>query len=182
MNKPHARIGVLVGGLLLLTLSAGGTAPPSERPEIVVGTFDSRAIAVAYAQSETFRSYLGAVKPEISSALEHAKAAGDRELIAGLEALGPTMQKRLHGQGFGTAPVDDILARIEDKLPGIAAEAGVDLIVSKWVLTYRDPAAKSVDVTDLIAAEFAPSERTWKMIHSTVETEPVPLEELDHDH
>ena len=92
------------------------------------------------------------------------------------------MQKRLHEQGFGTASVDDIIARIEDKLPGIAKEAGVDVIVSKWTLTYSSPAARFVDVTGLIAAEFDPDERTLKMIRSTVETEPIPLDEIEHDH
>ena len=81
---------------------------------------------------------------------------------AALDALGPAMQKRLHEQGFGTAPVDDIIARIEDKLPDIAKEAGVDVIVSKWTLTYRSPAAKFVDVTGLIAAEFDPDAVSWR--------------------
>ncbi len=58
----------------------------------------------------------------------------------------------------------------------------MDVIVSKWTLTYRSPAAKFVDVTGLIAAEFDPDERTLKMIQSTVEADPVPLDEIGHDH
>ena len=42
------------------------------------------------------------------------------QLAADLNALGPAMQQRFHHQGFGGAPVDDILARIEDRLPAIA--------------------------------------------------------------
>ena len=78
--------------------------------------------------------------------------------------------------------MDDILARIEDELPGIAEEAGVDVIVSKWTLTYRSPKAKLVDVTDLLAAEFDPDEETLKSIREIVKIEPVPLDELDHDY
>jgi hypothetical protein len=174
-------IGVLLGGLFALTLSAQDSTTTSENPTIVVGTFDSRAVAVAYIHSDAFTDYLVAQKADVAQVIERAKMAGDKELVAGLDALGPAMQKRLHEQGFGTAPVDDIIARIEDKLPGIAKEAGVDVIVSKWTLTYRSPAAKFVDVTGLIAAEFDPDERTLKLIESIVETEPIPLDEIDPD-
>ncbi|MCP3918874.1 MAG: hypothetical protein GY711_25285 [bacterium] len=182
MKKLNASIGTLLGGFLVLTLSAQNTTTTRENPTVVVGTFDSRAIAVAHVQSPGFRDYLIAQKADVERILERAKAAGDEELVAQLEALGPAMQKRLHEQGFGTAPVADILARIEDELPGIAAKAGVDVIVSKWTLTYRSPGAKFVDVTGLIAAEFDPDERTLKMIQSTMETDPVPLDEIEHDH
>jgi hypothetical protein len=137
---------------------------------------------VAYVQSDAFRDYLVAQKADVALVLERAKKAGDEELVAELESLGPAMQKRLHEQGFGTAPVDDIIARIQDKLPGIAKQAGVDVIVSKWTLIYRSPAARFVDVTGLVAAEFDPDERTLKMIQSTVETEPIPLDKIEHDH
>ncbi len=180
-KKLRAGFGVLLGGLFVLTLSAQDITTTSENPTVVVGTFDSRAVAVAYVQSDAFRDYLLAQKADVARALERAKAAGDEGVVASLAALGPAMQKRLHQQGFGTAPVDDIIARIEDKLPDIAKEAGVDVIVSKWTLTFRSPAAKFVDVTGLIAAEFDPDERTLKMIQSTVETEPIPLDQLE-DH
>jgi hypothetical protein len=165
-----------------MTLSAQDLTTTSENPAIVVGTFDSRAVAVAYVQSDAFGEYLLAQKSDVAQILDRAKTAGDKKLVAELGALGPAIQKRLHEQGFGTAPVNDIIARIQDKLPNIAKEAGVDVIVSKWTLTYRSPAAKFVDVTSLIAAEFDPNERTLKMIQSTVEAEPISLGEIDHDH
>ncbi len=182
MKKLRAGTAVLLGGLFVLTLSAQDITTTSENPTAVVGTFDSRAVAVAYAQSDAFRDYLVAQQADVAQVLERAKTAGDAELVAKLDALGPAMQKRLHEQGFGTAAVDDIIARIEDKLPDIAKEAGVDVIVSKWTLTFRSPAARFVDVTGLVAAEFDPDERTLKMIQSTVETEPVLLDEIEHDH
>ena len=182
MKKLRAGIGVLLGGLFVLTLGAQESITTSENPTVVVGTFDSRAVAVAYVQSDAFGDYLVAQQTDVAQVLERAKTAGDEALVAALDALGPAMQKRLHEQGFGTAPVDDIIARIKDKLPGIAEEAGVDVIVSKWSLTYLGPAAKFIDVTSLIAAEFDPDERTLKMIQSTVEADPVPLDEIGHDH
>ena len=182
MYKCNAGIGVLLGGVLVLTMSAQTATTTPENPSVIVGTFDSRAIAVAYAQSDEFKDYIVAQQADIGRAIERAEAAGDEDLVAELNALGPAMQARLHGQGFSTAPVDDIIARLEPELPAIAAAAGVDVIVSKWTLTYSGPAAKFVDVTNRIAAEFDPTERTLKMIESLVETDPVPLEELDNDH
>lgn len=182
MKSLNAGRGVLLGGLLVLTLSAQDISTTHENPTIVVGTFDSRAIAIAHVQSDGFRDFLAAKKAEVARDLEQARAAGDDELVASLESLGPTMQKRLHEQGFGTAPVDDIIEQIEDALPGIAAEAGVDVIVSKWRLAYSSPTARFVDVTGPLAAVFNPNERTLKMIQSIMEADPVPLDELDHDH
>ncbi len=182
MKTLHAGIGMLLGGLLVLTLSAQDATTTRDNPPVVVGTFDSRGVLFAYVGSEEFKDYLSEQKADVGRALERAKAAGDEELVAKLAALGPAMQKRIHSQGFGTAPVDDIIARIEDKLPGIAEEAGVDVIVSKWTLAYRSPAARFVDVTDLLAAEFDPDEETWKGIREIVETEPVPLDQLKEEH
>jgi len=182
MRKLRAGIGMLLGGLFVLTLGAQENTTTSENPTVVVGTFDSRAVAVAYVQSDAFGGYLVAQQTDVAQVLERARTAGDEALVAALDALGPAMQKRLHEQGFGTASVNDIIARIEDELPNIAKEAGVDVIVSKWTLTYRSPAAKFIDVTNLIAAKFDPDERTLKMIQSTVETDPVPLDEIKHDH
>ncbi len=182
MSRFNAGIGVLLGGFLVLALSAQPTTTTHENQTVVVGTFDSRAIAVAFVQSELFEEYASSQQADLGRILERAKAAGDRDLVAEIEALGPAMQARLHNQGFGTAPVDDIIARIADELPGIAESAGVDLIVSKWTLTYRNPEARFVDVTGLIAAEFNPNERTLSMIQSLMETDPVPLEEIEHDH
>ena len=172
MKKIHSGIGALLGTLLVLTPNAQDA---TKNPTVVVGTFDSRAIAVAYVHSDGFKERLRALMAD----LERAKAAGDGELVAELEALGPAMQKRIHQQGFGTAPVDDIIARIEDELPRIAGEAGVDMIVSKWALAYRGPSAQSVDVTDRLAAEFDPDEATLKTIREIVATEPVPLDEIE---
>ena len=173
-------IGMFLGGLLVLTLSAQDTTTTRDNPTVVVGTFDSRGVLFAYVGSEEFKDYLSAQQADVGRALERAKAAGDEGLVAILDTLGPAMQKRITEQGFGTAPVDDIIARIEDKLPDIAEAAGVDVIVSKWTLAYRSPTAKLVDVTDLLAAEFDPDEETWKGIREIVEIEPVPLDQLRH--
>lgn len=176
-----AGLGIALAGVLALCV--GAQAERGARGEgVVVGTFDSRAIAVAYARSTAFQEYLEAQQEDIESARERARAAKDDELVAALDALGPAMQERLHRQGFGTAPVDDVLARIEDELPAIAARAGVDVLVSKWALTWTDPDATFVDVTEPLAATFQPDEATWRAVRGIVATDPVPLADLRRDH
>jgi hypothetical protein len=178
MKKHHAGIGMVLGGFLMLTLGAQDAHQAGSSAKVSVGTFDSRAIAIAYVRSDAFADRLHALRAD----LEQAQADGDEKRVAVLEAQGPAMQREIHGQGFGTAPVDAIIATIEDELPGIAKEAGVDVIVSKWALAFRTPAARFVDVTDRLAAQFEPDEETLKIIRDTVRSDPVPLDQLTEDH
>ncbi|MCA8973616.1 MAG: hypothetical protein KDC98_02795 [Planctomycetes bacterium] len=177
MRKLQTALGILLGGCLMSS-APQDPATPATDPTVIVGTFDSRAVLMAYVRSPAFSDYVAAQKKDIGAAIARAREVGDHELIAELEALGPEMQNRIHRQGFGTAPIDDVLARIEDRLPKIAETAGVDVIVSKWQLAYQSPTARFVDVTDQLAAEFAPDEATRKVIEQIKTKDPVPLEEL----
>jgi hypothetical protein len=179
MNKFFAGIGMLVGGFLATTVPQDSTARP-QQATAVVGTFDSRGVAVAYVSSNAFKEYLTAQRADITKAIERARAAGDLALARELEALGPAMQDRIHRQGFGTAPIDDIMTRLADKLPGVAEKAGVDVIVSKWATSYHKPAAKFVDVTEQLVALFEPSAETLANIRKLVASEPMSPEQLEH--
>ena len=172
-----ALVGSLVTGGAAL---ADGPTGEAEKAELRVGTFDSRAVAVAFIRSGMFNRQLKQMMEEHKK----AKAAGDEEKAKKLEAQGKAGQRRAHRQGFGTAPVDDILQRIEDRLPGIAKKSSVDIIVSKWAVTYSIPGARFVDVTDLIIEPFEPDEKTRSVIRDLCEKPPVPLEEIEkhHDH
>ena len=165
---PAATLGALV------LACAATMGPPADPTPLTLGTFDSRALAIAYTGSEAFQAHMA----DLHQQLADAHAADDTARVSELEALGPAMQARLHGQGFSTAPVDDLLEHIEDALPGIAADAGVDVIVSKWDLTYEREGLVLVDVTVALAARFEPDERTWTSIREIMRQEPVALEEL----
>jgi hypothetical protein len=128
----------------------------------------------AYAASEAHNAYVRRLMEEHKK----AKAEGDAEKVKKLEAEGQAQQDRLHAQGFCAAPVDNILDQIKDQLPAIAREAGVDLIVSKWAITYRAKDAASVDVTERIIKPFHPSERTKRIVQDLQKQAPIPLEEL----
>lgn len=161
------------------TLGAEQSGGKSPGAKVRVGTFDSRAVAMAYVRSEAFERRFKALKAEH----EKAKAAGDQKRVEELEAQGREGQELVHKQGFGTWPVDNILDIIREEIPGIAKQAGVDVVVSKWDVVYQRSGVELVDVTDLMVQPFDPDESTLKLIQEVLKGDPVPLEELEnHKH
>jgi hypothetical protein len=136
-----------------LTSAARAQSNAAER----IGIYDSRAVAVAYAGS----SFQQAKMNDLVRQQKEAKAAGDRKEIARLEAEGRAWQAQLHKQGFGTAPVDDLLTNISKALPTIQADAGGTQLISKWnepeLKKHAD--AEKLDVTMKLVDAFHPSER-----------------------
>jgi hypothetical protein len=171
--RPTALVlGVAIVGTALF--GGGLAATAAEKEKLRVGTFDSRAIAAVYAASDFNNAYVKRLKQDY----DQAKTAGDKAKLAEIEAEANAHQDRLHQQGFGTASVADILEHVKDKLPGIAKEAGVDAIVSKWDIAYRAPAVEFVDVTPLLIKPFQPNERTLRIIGDLSKKPPVPAKEL----
>jgi hypothetical protein len=162
-------------GCLAAAWLAAGERPYAnlQRARVRVGTFDSRAVAIAYGNSEVFRRELGKLMEEHKK----AKAAGDTAKVKKLEEQGKAGQVRAHEQAFSTGRVDNILEHIKDKLPAIAREAKVDLIVSQWDVAYRGPDADLVDVTDLVVKPFNPGERARGWIKDLKKVAPIPLED-----
>jgi hypothetical protein len=142
-----------------------------------IGIYDSRALAVAFVGTQVSQDYL----KDLMSRHEKAKAAGDTKLVAELEAEGKARQRLLHKQGFSTAPVDNILAHIKDLLPGIAKEAGVGPIVSKWdketLSEYES--AEQVDITMALVRALKPNEKQLKLAREIKKHKPVSLEEME---
>jgi hypothetical protein len=150
------------------------TATPA-KANLRVGTFDSRAVAIAWVRSEAFDRQL---KKKIHEE-KQAEAAGDRETVEKLKAEGRAGQEQVHLQGFGGASVADILEKIKDQIPALAQEAGVDVIVSKWDLVYQVPGAEFVDVTALMIRPFRPNAKARPINLKELEKTPlVPLDEL----
>ncbi len=141
-----------------------------------VGVYDSRAVAVAYFASDLFREQMAPLREEYDA----AKAAGNDERVKEIDARMQARQAVAHRQGFGTAPVDDILSHIKDGLPEVAKSAGVDVIVSKWAINYSAADASLIDITDEMVAPFNPDERTLKIIADLRTKAPVPLKDLEN--
>jgi hypothetical protein len=154
--------------------AAGAGGVKAEAARLRVGTFDSRAVAVAYVNSDAGRRYVR----QISDEYQKAKAAHDEPKAKQLAEKGRATQDLFHQQGFGTASVANILAEIKDQLPGVARQAGVDVIVSKWDLAYQSEAAAFVDVTELLVQPFHPNEKVRRWIEQLRQKAPISAEEL----
>ena len=170
--------------LAALAISASiGVAQAGEKDtgtKMLVGTFDSRAVAMAYYQSEIHAKYIKDLKAEYAI----AKAAGDEERVRELTAEGEASQELAHKQCFSTWPVDKTMERIGERIPEIAEEAGVDVIVSKWDIIYMRPEADFIDVTFLMMLPLNSDEEAMKeLLQELAQHDPIPLEELSkHQH
>jgi anti-sigma factor ChrR (cupin superfamily) len=146
-----------------------------------VGTYDSRAIAVASVDSERCSKQTEWLK-NLKAEQDKAKAEGNQKRVAELEAEGQAHLKLRHKQGFSTAPVDDILANIKDKMPDIAKAANVSAIVSKWdketLAKYKS--AELVDVTMALVDALHPNERQRKWAVEIQKHPPITLEEAEN--
>ena len=175
--KAFISIGLSVMAMFLLfcSFSSGGETPAKKSAKLLrVGVYDSRAVAVAYAHSEWNRAEL----KERMKEMEKAKAAGDEKKVEELKAWGQQRQQKIHLQGFGSAPVQDLLKPVHRELAAVAGKAGVDLIVSKWQIDYQSKDAELVDVTDALVSLYKPNEKTLKIIQDIKTRSPLSEEEI----
>ena len=143
--------------------------PKPATPERI-GVYDSRAIAVAYAGSSAQVNQMKDMREQMKKAREQ----GNTNKISQLEREGQLWQSKLNRQGFGTAPVDDLLEHIADHLPAIQEAAGVTTIISKWnkAELNRHPDAVRIDVTMQLVKAFQPSATQWKHATAIQKTKP----------
>lgn len=140
---------MLTGSVLL---GVGEKEKKTQKPsQVIIGTFDSRAIALAYGS---------------------AHRAGRMPFLMYPKPIE-------FRQGFGTGDVSEQLDQIRDQIPKIAQKTGVDVIVSKWDIEYHDPNAVTlVDVTEALIQLFKPTEEDLKIIHDVMAKPPVSAKEI----
>ena len=169
--------------LVLIVVGAlspiGHQAFAEDRP-VRIGVYDSRVVAYAHFWTD-------AVQKKHQSQMAEAKAAeqsGDKEKLDKLKNILRLGQRQAHRQVFSTAPVDNVLEEIKDRLPEIKKQAGVSVLISKWNKTElkQYPSAGKVDVTDLLVQVFKPTEKHLKMIESIKKAKPVSLEQAEQCH
>jgi hypothetical protein len=132
------------------SLGAGQAGTPAAG-KVRVGTYDSRAIAVAYAASEF--NPVAAKKAE----MDKAKAAGDTKKVAELQTWGKDHQRMLHFQGFSKVPVDDLLEPVKAQVAKLAADQGLAAIADDF--TFTGAQVEVVDVTDQIVELYKPNDK-----------------------
>jgi len=120
---------------------------------IRLGTYDSRAIAVAYFNSDFASStmkIMRQLKVDDLTAIEEKDTLKSKKL----QREGQLRQAMLHEQGFGTGSVRECMLAIKDKVDELAKQEKLDIIVSKWELNYSIANAEIVDVTEQLASLF----------------------------
>ena len=149
---------------------AAAQSGESATAKVRVGTYDPRAIAVAYAASK-----FNPVSEKMKE-YEAAKKAGDQAKTAELEAWGKNHQRILHFQGFGHVPVNDLLEHVKEGVARLAEERGLSIIAMECDHVAAD--VDVVDVTDDLVELFEPTERSREMVGKVRQAQPVSLLEL----
>lgn len=180
-NRPDLAWSALL--VLILVAATVGRIRAAESAEEAkaelqhIGIYDSRAVAYAFFWTNDQQAKRNEQVKEANA----AKAAGDSARFEKLSKALADEQEKIQRQVFSNAPVDDALAAIQPRLPEIENQAGVTALVSMWdAPTLRKyPAAVRVDVTDLLTAEFKPTENQLKVIEEIKKQKPVPLDQID---
>jgi hypothetical protein len=159
------RTQILVLSLALLALACQPTLQAPQR----IGVFDSRAVAIAYANSPDFNK----VPATLAERMRAAKEKGDKKEIAAIEREGTLHQVMMHEQGFGTGSVISILSLVKDSVAALAARENVTLVVSKWEIAYSAKNVELVDLTEKVAEFFHPNERVRSILKEVPKHEPM---------
>ena len=164
MNSRMLLFAVLVLGLALIAF----TCQPKAVPERI-GVYDSRAIAIAYANSPTFNTSA----KMLSERMMAAKEKGDKKLVAAIEREGMLRQAMMHEQGFGKGSVIGMIALVKDSIAALAARENVVLVISKWEVAFSEKNVELVDLTGKVVEFFQPNERVRSMLQELPNHEPV---------
>ena len=181
MKKTHWIVCAAISIMVLMGCTQESVSSSSKTKERI-GVYDSRAIAVAFIGSPVFKASEGKKLAEMKTEYDKAKTEGNQKRVAELDAWGKAHQTLLHKQGFSTAPVDNILAQIKDRLPAIKQKAEVSVLVSKWdtKTLAKYPSAKRIDVTMELVDVFNPNERQRKSAVEVQKHKPISLEQAEN--
>ncbi len=156
-----------IGGVALASIDAEGAESPPR-----IGIYDSRSVATAYCGTSRHEAQI----QRLDEALKAAQRSGDTARIRQADNAIWDARKRLHRQGLGTHPVDDILAQIPEELSRLKKEFRVVVLASKWddqTLAQHQQAEK-VDVTKKLIEVLKAKERQRRNAIEIQKQKPVP--------
>ena len=160
-----------------LVVISGTLFSQQENGKMRIGIFDSRCIALAYGRSAEFTLLRDSIEPLYSK----AKADSNKEKIDEIDQYKPTMQVLLHQQVFSNGSIINIVEKIKEKISAIAKENKLNMILSKWEITFTDGSVELVDITDQLTSLYNPDAATKKIIENIKAMEPVPIEKISMD-
>jgi hypothetical protein len=138
--------------------SAKDAPGPAASAKVRVGTFDPRAVAIAYYRSPLHEQRLDALVAE----QKRARAAGDEQRVRQLEKQGKASQDLAHRQAFGNGPYDSLAEQLDSIYPAVAKAHDVKLITAQ--LAFATPDVDRIDLTDAILQALEADEKTRKVI------------------
>jgi hypothetical protein len=164
--------GLAAAGIVMLAGVAmtGGAAPPPPPPKVRIGTYDSRAVAVAYARSAACAESLKALQARLDQAVAKDEKGAKQRIARAADRR----QWLAHRQAFGRASVDDAMGALKDNLAEVARQARVEAIV--YEPDFASEQVELVDLTAEIVALFEPDERTRKMAMSVKDAQRVHID------
>jgi hypothetical protein len=158
----------------LFTIPANCVFAQKNKGAFKIGTYDSRVIVFAYSRSQLFADH----QKKFGLQSDSVTKAKDSTKLKELSVKAMSYQHLLHQMVFSSGSVLDIIGLVKDKLPEVAKQAGVVMIVSKFEVNFSDPSIEIVDLTNAIIPLFNPKENIEKMAGEIGKTKPVPIEEL----
>lgn len=163
-------------GLIIILCSVMSFQASAQKKSatLKIGTYDSRLIIFAWSRTDALKQHMIKIKQQNDSATQAKDTAKLREVAIGAMSF----QHLLHQMVFSTGSVAFYMNVIKDKLPALAKQEGVSIIVSKYELNYSDPSFETVDLTSKVAALFQPKENIDKMAAEMTRQAPVPIEEM----
>lgn len=160
--------------MVLSVLACCSVSAQVQTNKFRIGVYDSRAVAVAWANSTEFQATVKTIETEH----QKATAAKNEKRLKEIEAQMKSQQRRAHEQAFSTGSVASIMETVKNRLPEVAKQSGVQLIVSKWEVNHQSPEIEAVDVTDKIVALFHVTERGLKWSKEIQQKPPLAIEKI----
>ena len=162
--------------LLTLALAQGPVSLAEETASQTnrIGIYDSRVIAYAHFWSEPYQKRI----LDLAKSGKEATAAGDMVRFRDMEAELKNEQDQNHLRVFSTAPVDSILALMQNRVDEVQRTTRVGRLVSKWdapTLTQFKQ-AEQIDVTDALLRDFRLNDKQMKVIGDIRKQKPLPFE------
>jgi hypothetical protein len=145
--------------------------PVFAQMKVLIGTYDNRAVAIAYFNSSEWQSTLSEMRLNV----KNAQSANNDSLAQQLRKRGAASQTLAHLCGFSNGSVADILEKHRTDVESLAKSAKVSAIVSQYELIRPLNIIETVDMTDAFVRLFKPNEKVLEWIKEALKQPPMPM-------
>ena len=147
------------------------SASVSAQTKILIGIYDSRAVAIAYGNSSEGKAKIN----ELWAGLKNAKSTKNDSLIRRLKVRGVAYQTLAHLCAFSYGSVVEILEKHKAEVDSIEKSTHVQALVSRYELLQNTGTIETVDITNNLVQLFNPSEQVRQWIGEAAKQAPLPM-------